>query len=51
MEEMTALLARHGLTLVFVNVLLTQSGVPVPSMPMLIVAGAFVAQEIGRAHV
>src|SRR5688500_3276901 len=44
MEEMTALLARHGLTLVFVNVLLTQSGVPVPSMPMLIVAGAFVAQ-------
>jgi membrane protein DedA with SNARE-associated domain len=29
---------------VFVNVLLTQSGVPVPSMPMLIVAGAFVAQ-------
>jgi membrane protein DedA with SNARE-associated domain len=44
MEEMTGLLARHGLTLVFVNVLLTQSGVPVPSMPMLIVAGAFVAQ-------
>lgn len=44
MEEMTALLARHGLMLVFVNVLLTQSGVPVPSMPMLIVAGAFVAQ-------
>ncbi len=44
MEEMTSLLARHGLTLVFVNVLLTQSGVPVPSMPMLIVAGAFVAQ-------
>jgi membrane protein DedA with SNARE-associated domain len=44
MEEMTALLARHGLALVFVNVLLTQSGVPVPSMPMLIVAGAFVAQ-------
>lgn len=44
MEEMTGLLARHGLMLVFVNVLLTQSGVPVPSMPMLIVAGAFVAQ-------
>ena len=44
MEEITSLLARHGLALVFVNVLLTQSGVPVPSMPMLIVAGAFVAQ-------
>src|SRR5688572_5677597 len=44
MEEMTGLLAHYGLALVFVNVLLTQSGVPVPSMPMLIVAGAFVAQ-------
>lgn len=44
MEEMTGLLAQYGLALVFVNVLLTQSGVPVPSMPMLIVAGAFVAQ-------
>jgi membrane protein DedA with SNARE-associated domain len=44
MDEMTGLLARHGLALVFVNVLLTQSGVPVPSMPMLVVAGAFVAQ-------
>jgi membrane protein DedA with SNARE-associated domain len=41
---MTGLLAQHGLSLVFVNVLITQSGVPLPSMPMLIVAGAFVAQ-------
>jgi membrane protein DedA with SNARE-associated domain len=44
MEEMTGLLAQHGLALVFVNVLLTQSGVPLPSVPMLVVAGAFVAQ-------
>jgi membrane protein DedA with SNARE-associated domain len=44
MEEITGLLAQYGLALVFVNVLLTQCGVPVPSMPMLIVAGAFVAQ-------
>lgn len=44
MEEMTGLLAQYGLVLVFVNVLLTQSGVPVPSVPMLVVAGAFVAQ-------
>jgi membrane protein DedA with SNARE-associated domain len=44
MEEMTGLLAQYGLALVFVNVLLTQSGVPVPSVPILIVAGAFVAQ-------
>lgn len=44
MEEMSSLLAQYGLALVFVNVLLTQSGVPVPSVPILVVAGAFVAQ-------
>jgi len=50
MEAMTALLAQHGLALVFFNVLLTQAGVPVPAMPVLIVAGAFVAQgQIGPA--
>jgi len=50
MEEMTSLLTQHGLALVFVNVLLTQAGVPVPAFPILIVAGAFVAQgQIGPA--
>lgn len=44
MEEMTALLAQHGLTLVFINVLITQMGVPIPSVPMLVVAGAFVGE-------
>jgi membrane protein DedA with SNARE-associated domain len=44
MEEMTGLLTQHGLVLVFGNVLLTQAGVPVPAVPILIVAGAFVAQ-------
>ncbi len=44
MEEMTGLLTQHGLVLVFVNVLLTQSGVPVPAVPILIIAGAFVTQ-------
>lgn len=44
MEEMTGLLAQHGLLLVFVNVLLTQSGVPVPAAPLLVVAGAFVGE-------
>ena len=39
---MTDLLAQHGLLLVFANVLLTQSGVPVPSVPLLVIAGAFV---------
>ena len=44
MEQLTSLLAQHGLALVFANVLLTQSGVPVPAVPVLIVAGAFVAE-------
>ena len=44
MEEMTGLLAQHGLALVFVNVLLTQGGLPVPAVPLLVVAGAFVSQ-------
>jgi membrane protein DedA with SNARE-associated domain len=44
MEEMTGLLAQHGLALVFVNVLLTQGGVPIPAVPILVVAGAFVSQ-------
>lgn len=50
MNEMTGLLAQHGLTLVFLNVLVTQLGVPLPSVPLLVVAGAFVAQgEISPA--
>ena len=44
MEEMTGLLTQHGLLLVFANVLLTQSGVPLPAIPVLVVAGAFVGQ-------
>jgi len=44
MEEMSGLLAQHGLLLVFTNVLLTQLGVPLPAVPILAVAGAFVAE-------
>lgn len=44
MEEITRLLAEHGLILVFANVLLTQAGIPVPAVPMLVVAGALAAQ-------
>ncbi len=48
MEQITGLLAQHGLLLVFANVLLTQAGIPVPAVPMLVVAGALAAQgEIG----
>ncbi|HUP94515.1 MAG TPA: VTT domain-containing protein [Burkholderiales bacterium] len=49
MEELRQLLAQHGLTLVFLNVLLAQLGLPIPAMPMLVVAGALVAE--GTLHV
>ena len=50
MHELMELLTRHGLLLVFVNVLLTQAGLPVPAIPMLVVAGALAAQgEFGYA--
>ena len=49
---MTGLLAQHGLLLVFANVLLTQAGAPVPSTPILIVAGAWIAQgQLGWGQV
>src|SRR5438046_7539027 len=34
------LITRHGLALIFANVLLEQLGVPLPAIPTLIVAGA-----------
>jgi membrane protein DedA with SNARE-associated domain len=45
MDQLNALLAQHGLALVFANVLLTQLGVPLPAVPMMIVAGALVQQN------
>jgi membrane protein DedA with SNARE-associated domain len=43
MQEMRDLLAQHGMALVFANVLLTQLGLPLPAVPLLIVAGALAA--------
>jgi membrane protein DedA with SNARE-associated domain len=48
LDALRDLLAEHGLTIVFANVLLTQLGLPVPSLPMLVVAGALVAD--GTVH-
>lgn len=45
MDELNALLAQHGLALVFANVLLTQLGAPLPAVPTMIVAGALVHQN------
>ena len=38
------LIERHGLALVFANVLLEQVGLPIPAVPTLIVCGALAAQ-------
>jgi membrane protein DedA with SNARE-associated domain len=40
MREILDFLARHGSIVVFLNVLAEQLGVPVPSMPVLLAAGA-----------
>ena len=39
-----SLIERHGLALVFANVLLEQVGLPIPAVPTLIVCGALAAQ-------
>ena len=43
MQELIDLIARYGLALVFINVLVEQVGLPVPAVPTLIVAGAAAA--------
>ncbi len=43
MEHLVALLAQHGLWLVFVWVLVERIGLPLPALPLMIVAGALAA--------
>jgi len=43
MNELSALLAQHGVGLVFANVLLTQLGLPLPAIPTMMLAGALAA--------
>ena len=40
MQHFASLIEQFGLLIVFANVLLEQGGLPLPSWPMLIVAGA-----------
>lgn len=42
-QELIALVGQYGLLLIFISVLVEQIGIPVPSMPILIVAGALSA--------
>ena len=39
-HELVALISQYGVLVVFINVLLEQLGLPIPAIPMLIVAGA-----------
>ena len=48
MEQLIALIQKHGLWLVFGNVLVEQAGVPVPAYPTLIIAGAYLTVGEGR---
>ncbi len=43
MNELSALLAHYGVMLVFVNVLLTQLGLPLPAIPVMMLAGGLAA--------
>ncbi|MEA3175721.1 MAG: hypothetical protein QOF42_3132, partial [Gammaproteobacteria bacterium] len=42
-QQLVLALSQYGLTVVILNVLLDQIGLPVPAVPTLIVAGAFTA--------
>ncbi len=48
-DELTQLVSRYGALMVFVSVLLEQLGLPIPSLPTLIAAGAIAA--LGHLHV
>jgi membrane protein DedA with SNARE-associated domain len=48
LEALRQLLAQHGLTIVFANVFVTQLGLPIPALPILILAGALLAE--GTIH-
>ena len=52
MVRLVELVIRHGVPLVFFNVLLEQLGVPVPAVPTLIIAGALSREgRISSTHV
>src|SRR5438874_545260 len=48
MNEIVEFLFRHGYSLLFVWVLAEQAGLPLPSAPMLLAAGALAGE--GRMH-
>lgn len=45
MQQLAFYVSKYGLSLIFVNVLLEQLGLPIPAMPVLIVAGALAVER------
>jgi membrane protein DedA with SNARE-associated domain len=45
MQQLTMYVSRYGLSLVFLTVLFEQLGLPIPAMPVLIVAGALTMEK------
>ena len=44
MEQLIALVVRHGTPLVFLSVLLEQLGAPIPAFPVLLIAGSLIRE-------
>jgi len=44
MEHLIEQISRHGLAFVFANVLMEQAGLPIPALPVLLVAGTLAAE-------
>ena len=50
MQHIISVIEQHGLLVVFLNVLLAESGLPLPTFPTLIAAGALVTQSRFQVH-
>jgi membrane protein DedA with SNARE-associated domain len=52
MQQLAQYVSKYGLSLIFVNVFLEQLGLPIPAIPVLIVAGALaVERDLSAIHV
>src|SRR5260370_35020382 len=45
MQQIAFYVSKYGLSLIFLNVLLEQIGLPIPAMPVLVVAGALAVER------
>src|SRR6476659_5143272 len=45
MQQLAFYVSKYGLSLVFLNVLMEQLGLPIPAIPVLVVAGALVVEK------